>query len=301
VLSEGVNLHSGQIIINYDFHWNPVRLIQRAGRIDRLGSKNELVTIHNFLPDPKIESDLRLEESVGNKINEIQRIIGEDYQILTRDEVINTDDLYAMYANDPNNTEILDREDINPLEPSQYEKYLLELKDNNPEYWAKFKEIPDGIRSSSNNPDGNLILVCESGTEKTGKIKKHYLIDSKKRVKELTPTQTLNLLESDDNSIYPPPQNYDELLAIGWKKFNYDIEQKFAKDIIGQTIPASQKYMVYRLMEIATQEEFKNNSEVINQLIQAFRLPLLRDQTRELSKLKKMIKLNLTILFCSTF
>ena len=170
VLSEGVNLQAGQVVINYDFHWNPVRLIQRAGRIDRLGSKNEFVTIHNFLPDPKIEDDLKLEEKVGNKINEIQRVIGEDYKILTQDEVVNTDDLYAIYHDDPNNTDILDREDVNPLEPSENEKLLNEMMETNPEYWKKFKEIPDGIRSSSKNPSGKLILVCESGTEKTGKI-----------------------------------------------------------------------------------------------------------------------------------
>jgi superfamily II DNA/RNA helicase len=39
VLSEGVNLQAGEVMINYDFHWNPIRLIQRAGRVDRIGMK----------------------------------------------------------------------------------------------------------------------------------------------------------------------------------------------------------------------------------------------------------------------
>ena len=56
---------------------------------------------------------------------------------------------------------------------------------------------------------------------------------------------------------------------------------------MGEKTPASQKYIVHRLMEIGSKNEFKDDSEIINQLIQAFRLPLLRDQTRELSKLKK--------------
>ena len=78
VLAEGVNLQAGQVIINYDFHWNPTRLIQRAGRVDRIGSKNEFVTVHNFLLDPRMEDDFHLEYSVDNKIDNIQKIIGED-------------------------------------------------------------------------------------------------------------------------------------------------------------------------------------------------------------------------------
>ena len=109
VLSEGVNLQAGQVIINYDFHWNPIRLIQRAGRVDRIGSKNEFITVHNFLPDPIIESDLGLQESVAFKINEIQRIIGEDYKILSEDEQINENDIYVIYDEDDS---IFDKEDI---------------------------------------------------------------------------------------------------------------------------------------------------------------------------------------------
>ena len=288
VLSEGVNLQAGQVVINYDFHWNPVRLIQRAGRVDRLGSKNEIVMVHNFLPDPKIEEDLRLEESVGNKINEIQRVIGEDYKILKHDEVINKDDIYAIYPADPNDTSILDREDVNPLEPSEFEKILNDLIENDPKYWKEFKEIPDGIRSSSKNPSGKLILVCESGTEKTGKIRKYYEIDSKKHVKELTAKETLNLLRSDDDSIYSTPPNYDELVAVGWKKFVDDIEQKHARDLVGPRISFAQQYIIKRLMDIARKREFQNKNQEIDALLQAFRLPLLRSLIKELSKLKKI-------------
>ena len=63
-------------MINYDFHWNLIRLIQRAGRVDRIGSRHEVIKIVNFLPDPIIENDLHLEGIVSSKIDEIQRVIG---------------------------------------------------------------------------------------------------------------------------------------------------------------------------------------------------------------------------------
>ena len=120
VLAEGVNLQAGEVVINYDFHWNPTRLIQRAGRIDRIGSKNEFVTIHNFLLDPTMEEDFHLEALVKNKIDTIQQVIGEDYKILDHEEIINKKDTYAIYSGDGS---ILDREEENPLEPSKFERF----------------------------------------------------------------------------------------------------------------------------------------------------------------------------------
>ena len=68
VLAEGVNLQAGKIVINYDFHWNPVRLIQRVGRVDRIGTEHQSIDIINFLPTTKIEKSLSLKEKVAKII-----------------------------------------------------------------------------------------------------------------------------------------------------------------------------------------------------------------------------------------
>ncbi len=141
VLSEGVNLQAGEVVINYDFHWNPIRLIQRAGRVDRIGSPHDVIKIINFLPDPTIEHDLHLEGVVSGKIDEIQRIIGEDYKILKETENINEEDIYAIYRNEES---ILDKEDENnPVEPSEFEKIITDLQLKEPEFWKEFTKIPD--------------------------------------------------------------------------------------------------------------------------------------------------------------
>ena len=56
VLAEGQNLQDAGVIINYDLHWNPVRLIQRAGRVDRIGSDFETITLYNVFPEDELES-----------------------------------------------------------------------------------------------------------------------------------------------------------------------------------------------------------------------------------------------------
>lgn len=71
VLSEGQNLQDCGILINYDLHWNPTRMVQRAGRIDRIGSIFDEIVIHNLFPDAGLERLLKLVESLSQKISQI--------------------------------------------------------------------------------------------------------------------------------------------------------------------------------------------------------------------------------------
>jgi superfamily II DNA/RNA helicase len=68
VLSEGQNLQDCDLVINYDIHWNPVRVIQRMGRIDRIGSPNQYVYGVNFWPSNNIESYLNLKGRVEERM-----------------------------------------------------------------------------------------------------------------------------------------------------------------------------------------------------------------------------------------
>ncbi|HSV72934.1 MAG TPA: DEAD/DEAH box helicase, partial [Chthonomonadales bacterium] len=78
VMSEGLNLQDGDVVVNYDLHWNPVRLIQRFGRIDRIGSQNDVVWGFNFLPEKALEKQLGLQQVLKGRIKEIHETIGED-------------------------------------------------------------------------------------------------------------------------------------------------------------------------------------------------------------------------------
>ncbi len=82
VLSEGQNLQSAKYLINYDLHWNPTRMIQRSGRIDRIGSPYNKIFIYNFFPEDELEELLRLVQILHNKIRDIDSSIGLDQTIL---------------------------------------------------------------------------------------------------------------------------------------------------------------------------------------------------------------------------
>lgn len=82
ILSEGQNLQTAKYLINYDLHWNPTRMIQRGGRIDRIGSPYEKIFIYNFFPEDELEDLLRLVYILQKKIIEIDRSVGLDQSIL---------------------------------------------------------------------------------------------------------------------------------------------------------------------------------------------------------------------------
>ncbi len=82
VLSEGQNLQDAGVIINYDLHWNPVRLIQRAGRVDRIGSDFETITLYNVFPEDELESLLGLVRRLSQRIQAIDQSVGLDASVL---------------------------------------------------------------------------------------------------------------------------------------------------------------------------------------------------------------------------
>lgn len=82
VLAEGVNLQQARHIINYDLPWNPMRLVQRHGRIDRIGSPHRRVYLRCFFPNQQLEALLNLEETLQRKITQAAKSIGVEGEIV---------------------------------------------------------------------------------------------------------------------------------------------------------------------------------------------------------------------------
>lgn len=109
-ISEGQNLQDADYLINYDIHWNPVRIIQRYGRIDRIGSKNKVIQLVNFWPNIELEYYIDLKKRVEHKMmlvdtsttGETNIISNEDSKVLEyrekqlkkiHDEIVDIEDL----------------------------------------------------------------------------------------------------------------------------------------------------------------------------------------------------------------
>ncbi len=146
VLSEGHNLQDCSALINYDLHWNPVRLIQRAGRVDRIGSEASTIYIKNFLPVAEVEKEINLQHTLADRIREIHEHIGEDERILTEDEQLNEDAMYAIYQT--RDMEKLEQAESQDFTSEEAEMIVQNLNKSNPEYMALIKKMQLGLRSA---------------------------------------------------------------------------------------------------------------------------------------------------------
>lgn len=91
VLAEGVNLHRSNVIVNYDTPWNSTRLMQRIGRVNRIGSVSDHIYNYVFYPSREGNREINLNQIALSKIQTFHSTFGEDNQIYSRDEILDRD------------------------------------------------------------------------------------------------------------------------------------------------------------------------------------------------------------------
>lgn len=130
VLAEGVNLHRSNVIVNYDTPWNSTRLMQRIGRVNRIGSVAPNIHIFNFYPTAKVNNDIELEKKAIMKLQAFHSALGEDSEIFSPDEEIQS---FGLFEKD------VDEEKDERL------AYLMELrkfKSENPQEFRRIRNLP---------------------------------------------------------------------------------------------------------------------------------------------------------------
>jgi superfamily II DNA or RNA helicase/HKD family nuclease len=145
VLSEGQNLQDCGILINYDLHWNPTRMVQRAGRIDRIGSSFETLHILNMFPDDGLEKLLGLVESLSQKIAVIDQNGLLDASVLG--EVVHPQNFNTLRRIEEEDNQVIEeQEQFAELVSSEFLLQNLKgLLDDNMR--AMLESLPDGIHS----------------------------------------------------------------------------------------------------------------------------------------------------------
>ena len=97
VVSEGQNMQDCARVLNYDLHWNPVRLIQRFGRVDRIGSPHDEIHLHNMPPDAELDENLGLTGKLSDRIQAFHDLIRLDNKVLSKEEQLNAQGVGVIY------------------------------------------------------------------------------------------------------------------------------------------------------------------------------------------------------------
>jgi Helicase conserved C-terminal domain len=175
VLSEGQNLQDFGILINYDLHWNPTRMVQRAGRIDRIGTSFDTLWVLNMFPDEGLERLLGLVESLSRKIASIDQSGFLDASILG--EVVHPQNFNTLRRiEEEDGTVVEEQEQFVELVSSEF--LLQNLKDSGMR--QMLEDLPDGIHSGLMRQGARGVFFYfttqdkQRGQSTTKEVREHY-------------------------------------------------------------------------------------------------------------------------------
>ena len=179
VLSEGVNLHRSNIVINYDLPWNPTRLIQRVGRVNRVDTTFDTIHTYNFFPTDESNDLIKLKEAAEAKIRAFIEMLGADARLLTEGEEIKSHDLFAKLTS----KKTITGEDEEEQSELEYLTEIRDVRDKHPELFARVKRLPKKARSTrqvtqeATGWDCKGISVASKLFSVQGKLDKFFLAE----------------------------------------------------------------------------------------------------------------------------
>jgi superfamily II DNA/RNA helicase len=269
VLSEGLNLQDCDKIINYDLHWNPVRLIQRFGRIDRIGSDFDRVYGYNFLPEMGIERNLGLRQRLHNRIQEIHDTIGEDSAILDRTEQLNEEAMYAIYEKKGKNLSLFeDDEEENLLDLNEAEEILRQLRKDRPEEYERIANMRDGIRSGMATASRKgLYVFCQAD-----RYQQLFLLDEKGEIVSRDIPKVLGAIKcSPETPTQSLPIDYNAAVMHVKRQFTEEVKHREAEREHTVSLTHGQRYVLRELRILFGRTEDEDMKAQINVLEKAFR------------------------------
>ena len=225
VLSEGQNLQDCGFLINYDLHWNPTRMVQRAGRIDRLGSPFDVLSIYNMFPEEALEDLLGLVQSLTSKIDVINQAGFLDASVLG--EVVTPRDFNTLRRIAAEDNSVIEEQE-SFLELASSEALLAELQRvlaTEASRWLT--DLDDGIHSCLERRETRGVFFYftapdgENGRSHFWRyydLERRQIIDNRYHIMQI-------IACGPETPRFPPPYDYDEVDV-------YEIQDKVIASIL---------------------------------------------------------------------
>lgn len=218
VLAEGINLHRANVIVNYDTPWNATRLMQRIGRVNRIGSVAGVVYNYNFYPSQQGDEEIRLYNNALVKLQGFHTAFGEDAQIYTHEELVEQFELFKEGVKDDEDKRLL------------FLRFIREFKDTNPKEFKRIRNFPLKARTArSAKKSGNDIVKANSVIFLKSPYKmEFYKVDDKNRINALSFIEAAEIFKAETNepAFKLPDTHYKQVQAA---------LDAFEKDFLGAT------------------------------------------------------------------
>ena len=202
VLAEGINLHRANVLVNYDLPWNPTRIMQRVGRINRVGTAFDRIYVFNFFPTAQSEKQLPLEERILEKIQAFHDTLGEDFKYLSEEEDVSPKKLFSDLSKDMDS----DEESTNP--ELGYLAIIRQIRDNDPTLFSHIKRLPKKAKAGK---------ICEQAEKNStiGFIRKGALktfFQTNGATKQLSFMEAIKYIEAtpEDKKVSVASDFYDQ-------------------------------------------------------------------------------------------
>ena len=207
VLAEGVNLHRANVILNYDTPWNSTRLMQRIGRVNRIGSKEPFVYVYNFMPSAEGDAQIELVRKAHTKLQSFHILFGEDSKIFSDEEsVVHYDMIKAIEG-----------------EESPMQQYVYELKQYKETHTERYKQIEQTnegweIAQATN---GTAYFIVKAPRSAKLAISIHTAQDSQSKTQIISLLELLEAMRVDESAQrIALPDNWQQLSADAIKTYN---------------------------------------------------------------------------------
>lgn len=256
VLAEGVNLHRSNTVINYDIPWNPTRMMQRVGRVNRVDTKFDTIHTFNFFPTKQTNDHLKLKEAAEAKIHAFIELLGNDARLLTEGEEIKTHDLFTKLLS----KEFISGEDGVDESDLKYLEVIRDIRDNNPDLFTRIKQLPKKARTARNINRKNSALV---NFFRKGRLEKYYLSDADTTV-ELDFITTAKTLEAtaDEKRVHLEVDFYDYLERSKHEFTLATTEDIETHETVGGTDNAKKVLRILKSNEIKKFQGFTDEDEM---------------------------------------
>jgi ERCC4-related helicase len=187
VLAEGVNLHRSNVIIHYDTPWNSTKLMQRIGRVNRIGTKATAIYNYVFYPSAQGDSQIQLNKTAFMKIQAFHTAFGEDNQVFSTEEILDEVKLFSGNYKEEEDERL------------KFLYFLRHFKKANRPWFDKIEKIP--LKSRTGRSSTKIKKPeLQNGTAaflKTDKKFEFYWVDSNNQPKEITPIEAFKIFSAD--------------------------------------------------------------------------------------------------------